>query len=433
MIKLEFLPVKLRLPLKFGAEVIDSLKIAHVELEAYGATGFGETPLSVAWAWPSSESFSGREELMSRFCSLLESEYPSGDSVKSDPMTTGYTFLTERLNDLLARFNAENHCEMPHLAALICTSAFDLALHDAWGLAHNCPTYSLYTGEYLEHDLAWFFKDPAFAGLYPKDFFVDQVPETLPVWHLVGGKDLLTEAERSGNEPEDGYPVSLEKWIERDGLFCLKIKLTGRDSAWDYQRLVDVGTIAIKHGCRALSPDFNCLVTEPAYVNDILDRLKAEHPAIFDLLLYVEQPFPYDLEKNRIDVHSCSERKPLFMDESAHDWQLVRLGFSLGWTGVALKVCKTQTGALLSACWAKKHGMQLMVQDLTNPMLATVPHILLAAHVGTIMGVECNAPQFCPDASRPMEALRPGVYERRNGVLRTISILGNGLGYGTRA
>ena len=35
---LEFIPVKLRLPLKFGAEIIDSLKIAHVEV--YGLCAF---------------------------------------------------------------------------------------------------------------------------------------------------------------------------------------------------------------------------------------------------------------------------------------------------------------------------------------------------------------------------------------------------------
>ena len=43
--------------------------------------------------------------------------------------------------------------------------------------------------------------------------------------------------------------------------------------------------------------------------------------------------------------------------------------------------------------------MTLMVQDLTNPMLAQIPHVLLAAHAGTIMGVETNAMQFYPDAS----------------------------------
>ncbi|NLG27518.1 MAG: hypothetical protein GX557_06380, partial [Chloroflexi bacterium] len=132
---------------------------------------------------------------------------------------------------------------------------------------------------------------------------------------------------------------------------------------------------------------------------------------------------------NRIDVHSVSARKPLFMDESAHDWQLIKLGRDLGWTGVALKTCKTQTGALLSLCWARAHGMTLMVQDLTNPMLAQVPHVLLAAHAGTIMGVETNSMQFYPDASLAEERVHPGVYRRRNGCVELASILGSGFGY----
>ncbi len=147
------------------------------------------------------------------------------------------------------------------------------------------------------------------------------------------------------------------------------------------------------------------------------------------MLLYVEQPFPYDLEEFPIDVHSVSRRKPLFLDESAHNWRLVRLGRELGWTGVALKTCKTQTGALLSPCWAKAHGMPLMVQDLTNPMLAQIPHVLLAAHAGTIMGVETNAMQFYPDASRAEEAVHPGLYRRRNGMVDLSSLRGAGFGY----
>jgi hypothetical protein len=147
------------------------------------------------------------------------------------------------------------------------------------------------------------------------------------------------------------------------------------------------------------------------------------------MILYVEQPFPYDLERNRIDVHSVSARKPLFMDESAHDWRLVRLGRTLGWTGVALKTCKTQTGALLTACWAKAHGMSLMVQDLTNPMLAQIPHVLLAGHVGTIAGVETNAMQFYPEASNAEAAIHPGLYRRTQGCLDLSTIHGPGFGY----
>jgi hypothetical protein len=117
------------------------------------------------------------------------------------------------------------------------------------------------------------------------------------------------------------------------------------------------------------------------------------------------------------------------MDESAHDWRLVRLGRSLGWTGVALKTCKTQTGALLSLCWAKAHGMTLMVQDLTNPMLAQVPHVLLAAHAGTIMGVETNSMQFYPEASLPEQQVHPGLYQRRGGCVDLSTVSGPGFGY----
>lgn len=205
--------------------------------------------------------------------------------------------------------------------------------------------------------------------------------------------------------------------------------MRGDDADWDYGRLVSVGEIALEREVLWLTADFNCTVTDPAYVNSILDRLLAEWPRIWQLILYVEQPFPYELEENRIDVHSVSARKPLFMDESAHDWRLVRLGRRLGWTGVALKTCKTQSGALLAGCWAKAHGMTLMVQDLTNPMLAQIPHCLLAARIGTIMGVETNAMQFYPEASLPEAAVHPGLYKRRGGNVDLTTIQGAGFGY----
>ena len=73
--------------------------------------------------------------------------------------------------------------------------------------------------------------------------------------------------------------------------------------------------------------------------------------------------------------------------------------------------------------------MTLMVQDLTNPMLAQIPHVLLAAHAGTIMGVESNAMQFYPEASLPEAQVHPGLYRRRNGVLDLSTIRGPGFGY----
>ena len=145
-----------------------------------------------------------------------------------------------------------------------------------------------------------------FDGTYPADFLVSPRPDRMPAWHLVGGLDPLDESELTGDEPDDGYPVLLSEWIARDGLQCLKVKLRGTDADWDYARLVKVGEIAIAGGVDWLTSDFNCTVTDPGYVNTILDRLVVEHPRISGMILYVEQPFPYDLEHNRIDVHSVS-------------------------------------------------------------------------------------------------------------------------------
>jgi len=209
----------------------------------------------------------------------------------------------------------------------------------------------------------------------------------------------------------------------------LKIKLRGNDAEWDYERLVKVGQIGVANGATWLSADFNCTVHNPEYVNGILDRARDEQPRIYGMILYVEQPFPYELEKHPIDVHSVSGRKPLFLDESAHDWRMIKLGREFGWSGAALKTCKTQTGAILSACWARAHGMGLMVQDLTNPMLAQIPHVLLAAHTGTIMGVETNAMQFYPEASLAEAEVHPGLFRRRDGKVSVSTVQGAGFGY----
>ena len=73
--------------------------------------------------------------------------------------------------------------------------------------------------------------------------------------------------------------------------------------------------------------------------------------------------------------------------------------------------------------------MDLMVQDLTNPMLAQIPHVLLGVHAGTIMGVESNGMQFYPDASIREAKVHPGIYNRRNGLLDLSTLQGPGFGY----
>ncbi|MSU34339.1 MAG: hypothetical protein EXS36_04380 [Pedosphaera sp.] len=436
------LPVRTRMPLKFGHESLTEVTCVRVRLRLTDprgeiADGWGETPLSVQWSWPGSRPFAPRLGAMIECCRRLARAWVDFPA-EGHAFDLGHDFLEQVLPGLWRDLNRSlaptDAGTMPWLAALICNSAFDLALHDACGHLLNRPIYQTYTGDFLKRELSEVLipnseNATAFREKFPADFLLPKPLQTLAAWHLVGGLDPLDEGELSGSEPVDEHPVLLADWIQRDGLKCLKVKLRGNDSDWDYRRMVQVGRIGRAGGVNDYSADFNCTVRDPAYVCEILDHLERDEPELFSSLLYVEQPFPYELEEHSIDVRAVSRRKPLFLDESAHDWRLVRLGLELGWTGVALKTCKTQTGALLSACWARAHGMQIMVQDLTNPMLAQIPHCLLAANVGTIRGVETNAMQFYPAASEPEAVVHPGLYRRQGGCVELDSISGPGFGY----
>ena len=437
--RLYYLKVETRMPYKFGQQVLREITCARAcvtvrDGEGDLVEGWGETPLSVGWVWPTdSLAYRHKEERLKGFTCTLAREIP-GFGVAGHPLEIGHAFQQQILPGLLAHeaegFPGEE--AIPYLAGLACLSAFDLAAYDAFGIAHDVGVFDTFGADFLNHDLDRYLEADAegvsFEKKYPQEFLAGR-QDRIAVWHSVGGADPIDESELSGDEPDDGYPVLLRDWIRRDGLDCLKIKLSGADAEWDYQRLRAIGSIAREEGVAHLCADFNCTVEEPAYVNRILDRLKSETPETLERILYVEQPFPYDLEVNQIDVHSVSSRCKLMMDESAHDWRFVRLGRQLGWTGAALKTCKTLSGAILTLCWTRAHGMDLMVQDLTNPMLAQVPHVLLAAHAGTMMGLESNAMQYYPEASIPEARVHPGLYRRSDGVLDLRTLGKSGFGY----
>lgn len=437
------LPIQTRVPLKFGPETLTEVTCLRVRVVVENglgqvAEGWGETPLSVQWVWPSPLPYQDRLRSILKFAAEVAAALDRWPE-PGHAFELGATWLEHGLPQWLERFNSRGDGPaLPYLAALLVLSAFDIAVHDAQGRVLGCDTYATYRRDCLNRPLSDFFGEgwpTAERRIYLDEFLVVEPPRVLPVWHLVGAVDPLTPDELTDQHPRDGYPVLLSDWIRTDGLRCLKIKLRGNDATWDYERLVRVAEIGLPLGVQHLSADFNCTVLDPAYVSEILDRLERDQPAAWAALAYVEQPFPYELEQLRIDVRALAQRKPLYLDESAHDWRHVRLGHELGWNGVALKTCKTQTGALLSLCWARAHGMGIMVQDLTNPRLAQIPHVRLAAHAGTAWGVESNGMQYYPAASELEAEIHPGLYQRRGGVLRLDSLAdatGQIVGFGYR-
>src|SRR6056297_587105 len=435
-----YLPVKARIPLRFGFESmtdIECLRVKAIVENGRGRieAGWGEVPLSMQWLWPACCSIQDRLSYMKKAVTAC-ADHLLSSNLEGHALDIGFQVIRDFLPGLVKEIDAHGTVDRPFpwSAALAAYSAFDIALHDAYGKVNERPVHAIYGSDFLRHDLSYYLEGQTesphrFRDLYPSDFLRPKPLERLPVWHLVGGEDFLFPEEIRDSAPDDGYPLLLQEWIKRDGITCLKVKLLGQDYEWDVQRLIQVGKIALQHGLTWLSVDFNCTVSDPRYVVVLLTKLMREYPRIFGMLLFIEQPFPAEIEVLSMDVHSVSAIKPLLLDEGADHWSVLLPARKLGWSGAALKTCKTYTASLLMASLAQSYGMPLMVQDLTNPMLAALSHTSFAAFVPTLMGFEANASQFYPEASAAEAAVHPGVYRRRNGMVSTGSLSGTGFGY----
>jgi hypothetical protein len=93
-----------------------------------------------------------------------------------------------------------------------------------------------------------------------------------------------------------------------------------------------------------------------------------------------------------------------------------------------LKSCKCLSADLLFLAMAELAGIPYAVQDLTNPSIALLESVGLAARIHTIRGVEANSRQFAPAANEAVARVHPGICDIRDGRAHTGSLRGTGLG-----
>jgi L-alanine-DL-glutamate epimerase-like enolase superfamily enzyme len=438
----------LRTPLKFGAGQVTQCTLLTVRAKVVSSAGqvgegWGQIPLSVQWAFPTAlVSYDLRDqamqELSRRICGAMVGissfYHPLDLAVELKPHLTT---LAKAVSQELAL-----GVELPLLAALVCASPMDAALHDAFGRLHGVSSYDACGPDFMSHDLSVYLGE-GFGGKYPVDYLRSAFAPQIPIFHLVGGVDKLREAEVDGSDPQDGMPVSLERWIERDGLFCFKVKLRGTDIAWDVARTAAVANVVDECLSRHrtgrgrkeffLSIDANELCESPDVVLEYLAKLKEVSPLAYDRLLYIEQPTERDLAAHRFDMRKLAAVKPVLADEGVTDLAAVDLARELGWSGIALKTCKGHSSTLLTIAKASAAGLLYSVQDLTNPSLSFVHSAGLAARAYPLKGVEYNARQYLPQAGTQLhpqvQRVHHTLFQVQEGCVRSETIGGLGLGY----
>jgi L-alanine-DL-glutamate epimerase-like enolase superfamily enzyme len=411
---------------KFGDAVVDSVTLCHVRVRVENrrgqvADGWGAIFLSYPWAFrdpaiTNADKNAAMQRVTERLCQRA-AEY----NRFAHPID-----IFINLESDLSAISAEVCRQMPYLGALVCASPLDAAIHDAFGNANRVSSYA------IDHDLSRHLGDE-FKGRRLSDFIRPAFAPSVPIFHTVGGLDKLHSAEVAPDTPDDGLPRSLDSWIKRDGVYGFKVKLRGNDLDWDIDRVSSVYAVAAETLGRPdtiqISVDANEQCEDAAYMVEMLHRLREANEAAYTSICFVEQPTERDVRAHRFDMRELAALKPVFIDESLLSLDDMDLALTLGWSGIVLKTCKCHSKALLFAARAEAQRIPYAVQDLTNPGIALLHSVGLAARLNPAFGLEANARQYYPQTSQVEAAHHPDIFRVRDGVVKTKSLGGFGLGY----
>jgi L-alanine-DL-glutamate epimerase-like enolase superfamily enzyme len=430
---------KYRAPIKFGGHVVDRATILNVNCsvrtgDGRVAQGFGSMPLGNIWSFPSKtmtyETTLGAMQALSEQIASVTRAYkefghPIDINWALDPV------IQKAAADVSERLHLAE--PIPKLCTLVTASAFDAAIHDAFGKAHGLNCYHTYGPEFMKYDLSHYL-GPEYKGEFPNRYVTQEPKRRMPLYHLVSAIDPIEESDIT-KRINDGLPETLPEWIRYNGLTHFKIKLNGDDRKWDVERVLRVDKVTTQtQKTRGVSDwvyslDFNEKCPNVQYLLDFLHEVKDKSPGGYQRIQYVEQPTARDLKTHPENkMQEAAKLRPVVIDESLTDVEALLLSEKQGYTGAALKACKGQSHMMVIASLAEKHKMFLCVQDLTCPGASLIQSASLAAHVPGVAAIEANSRQFMPEANKAWEARFPGIFRITDGTMNTAELNKVGLG-----
>jgi L-alanine-DL-glutamate epimerase-like enolase superfamily enzyme len=433
---IDFADFRYRAPYKFGGREVDKVTMLNVRCRLStraGKSADGNAAMSMGnvWAFPAlpyDTTLAAMKTLAERFARITR-DYKD----YAHPLDVNHELEPEYL-----KAAAEVSREMslttpvPKLCTIVSYSPIDAALHDAFGRLHGRNSFHACGRDFVRYDLAHYLNDE-FKGEYLDSYVSRHAAPRVRMYHSVGASDALDASELK-THIGDGLPETLEDWIPYSGITALKIKLNGADLASDVDRVAAIDRVTTRAQAKRnfhdwiYSLDFNERCPNVQYLLDFEHQIKEKAPNAFTRVQYIEQPTARDLAANRQNtMFEAAKLRPVVIDESLTGLDTLLMAREMGYTGVALKACKGQSGTLLMAAAAQKYKMFRCVQDLTCPGAAFVHSVGIAAHIPGTSALEANAREYVPGASAGWEKRYPGLFNVRDGYLHTTGLDAVGL------
>ena len=105
------------------------------------------------------------------------------------------------------RAHAALPAPIPKLCTLVVASAFDAAIHDAYGKAFGVSGYETYGARVHDAATCRATSGPEFTGEYLDRYVPRRRSRTMPVFHSVGASDPLEAARRARRGSTTGCPT----------------------------------------------------------------------------------------------------------------------------------------------------------------------------------------------------------------------------------
>ena len=177
----------------------------------------------------------------------------------------------------------------------------------------------------------------------------------LYVRHTVGLSDPLTAVDVDGEWLNDGFPYTLEEYLQRSGVRYFKIKVSNQLDH-DLGRLLTIVRLVEKHRGTgyALTLDGNEQYKTAADFDTLIDAITAhdELRTMWNNVVAIEQPLHRGIaleEAHTAGIRALAKRKPVIIDESDGDLDAYPRAVELGYRGVSSKNCKGTLRSLMNA------------------------------------------------------------------------------------